>query len=650
MKRLAWILVAVVLLGVAGGASFWWWRNNAERAALERTLVSAEHAADESRWREARAILTDQARRHGRPEETTAAQRWELVEFQAAGGLRDFAALEALAARHVELVAKDETAALWLWRIRRTEGNDHDAETVRAAWRGRETQTTNWICAEIDALLVEGKIDAAREQLAGLPEDQAKAVPILLRRLLIDADPTKRFEAITEAYRQAPADPDLRSLRAALLERSGQPEYARVDYVAALMADRDNPLRRDDLASFYLRQGDLGNAVQTWREGLDETSPDFMWVRAIFWGKVYGVPPPPEGTTKLPPQRLERFAGWLATLPPDRYWDEAAYQALHLPGAHAEREPAVFWLRVLEELRGDKWSELEAILAQAPSASVAQAPRLYAALRLTAAIRDGAEPAATGIAWPRMPPGAHRWWSVISDALKADAAASAEVVAVARGDLAASAACLAAGWTGPAIVLADPEEAAIASTPGWIRFGLVQARRISRGPADALAWAETLPAYPETDYVRAALRLGAGRTQEAERDLRTLASRADETGFAAGWLLGTWLIEQNRANEIGALMASAPSFATTVEGTALRARAAASQGAADEAASIYMPIAERSLEAGAFLARRALAAGDLARARELTEYWAQRLPDNLQLRANLNAITERELAAAEANP
>jgi len=650
MKRVALIVGLLLVLAMVGGGGLWWWRDEVEKAALNRTLVAAELAVVEGRWAEVRAILADQARRRGRPEAPDAARRWQKSEFQAAGGLRDFAALEALAAVNPALAGEDENAALWLWRIRRVENDETAAEVVRALWAGREKMPVLWACAEIDAALVAGRREEARALLAALPSEVAGAVSILLRKALIDADPAQRFQAMEDAYRAEPGNADFRSLRAGLLERRGEAAYARVDYVAALVADRENPLRRDDLASFYLRQGDLATAVQTWREGLDERSPDYQWVRAVFWGRVLGLPKP-EAAAKLSESRKSRFAGWLATLPEDRFWDEGGYAALHLPAAFEGREPAVFWLRTMEALRVGDWNSAATMLAVAPSNAVAASPALVAALRVTAAVRAGTEAGRTGIAWPGTADGAHQWWAVTAKALRGDAAAVDEFSRVATGPLGAAAAFLAAGWTGPALALADPVESAGTGSPDWVRYGLLEARRTVRGPADALAWGERLPAYPPTDYAVAALKLGAGRTAEAEATLRGLATRGDDTGFAAAWLLGTWLLEQRRAAEAAEVVALASELSKSPEGAGLRARAALALGRADEAAKLYEPLAEISLEAGTYLARTAFATGDWVRARTLTKFWLERMPDNLQLRANLAAVvvaeTEARAAAAK---
>jgi Flp pilus assembly protein TadD len=638
--RILWIVGGVVVTAAILAAALVYWRQAAATSARERAYTTAEKAANDGRWAEARAILEDQTRKRGRAADPAAQARWQKLEFRVAGGLKDFAAIEALAGLHPELVATDETTALWLWRLRSAARDEPGAAAVRAVWQNRGKDTVGWMCAEVDRLVNSGRREDARKLLAGATAVDAAAVPLVMRRALLADTPAELQRAFEQAYRLDPTNADLRSLRASALESVGQPAYARVDYVAALLADPRNPMRRDELASFYLRQGNLPDAVATWREGLGPLSPDFLWERALFWGRVIGQAAPDMALAGE--SRRTRFAGWLAAMPADKFWDEAGYGNLHLPAAHAQREPAVTWLRLLEFVRtGDLTSAL-ATLQQAPAVAVATAPALHAALRLTLAVRTGAKPVDTGIAWPVSRGAGHRWWDVLGAASRGDRDASAELTGVATGPQAVVATLLAAGWTGPACALADWAQAAKLGTPGWVQFGLLQARRMVEGPAKALVWAEGLPPVPEIELVRAELQLGAGRTGEATKTLQRLATLANDTGYAAGWTLAIWLLEQGEHLKAAEVVAGSPQLRGTIAGTELRARCLLAGGRAAEAKTLYESIADNSLEAGAYLARQAFSRRDWAEARRLTEYWLGRLPDNLVLRANLEAIATAE--------
>jgi hypothetical protein len=303
---------------------------------------------------------------------------------------------------------------------------------------------------------------------------------------------------------------------------------------------------------------------------------------------------------------------------------------------------------VLEHLRNSEFDQALTILRQAPVVAVTAAPALHAALRLTLAVRAGAQPIDTGIAWPVTRGTGHRWWDVLGSAVKGDRAASAELVAVAGGPNVVAATLLAAGWTGPACALTNWTAAAKADTPVWVQFGLLQARRQVQGPAAALAWAETLPAVPETDLVRAELQLAGGRVKQAVATLQLLAVRPDDIGYAAGWTLATWQLEQGLTSEAETTVTRAPRLRDVPLGIELLARCALAGGRPAEAQKLYTSIQQESLAAGAYLARQAYIRHDWAEARRITAYWLSRLPDNLELRANLEAIAAAERAGGGA--
>ncbi len=620
------------------------WQKSTAAAAGFRSITAAEQAAGKDRWIDARAILEDQARRHGRPADPIIAQRWRRLEFRVAGALKDFASIEALVRLDPSLYESDETAALWLWRLRRVAGDDAGAEMVRAHWREAGHDKVGWLCAEVDSLVSNRQRGEAMKLLAKFQPQSPADVPLLLRRGMLTADPKELTAVFNQAYQLDPKNADLRSLRAAALESVGQFGYARVDYVAAVLADPKNPLRRDELASFYLRQGNLLDAVATWREGLGPTSPDFMWERALFWGRVLGVVAPAPGL--LGDSRKIGFVGFLANLPAGRFWDEAGYEKLYLPITHAQREPAVTWLRVLEFLRVGDRTNATATLNQAPLAAVQAAPALHAALRVTLAVRSGTKPEKTGIVWPNTRGSGHRWRDILGAAAQGEAAAVAELSAMAAGPHAEVAALIAAGWTGPACQLVNWDRALKADTPVWLQYSLLQARRMVEGPTPALKWANGLPAAPVIELLRSEIQMTVGMASAAQPTLARLATRSDDTGYAASWRLATWHMEQGHAAEAQRIVMNSPPLHATVLGTEMLARCALVQGQQETARKLYESILDSSLESGAFIARHSFAARDWKRAREITEYWLNRLPDNLQLRANLEAISAAERTGA----
>jgi hypothetical protein len=405
-------------------------------------------------------------------------------------------------------------------------------------------------------------------------------------------------------------------------------------------ADPRNPLHRDQLGSFYLRQRNLPQAAHAYAEKLGDEAPDFIWERAAFLARLLGRPAP--AVAALAPHRRATYAAWLAGLPTDQLWHAAGYSALHLPPDHELNRPSAFWLGLVERLRiGDEAGARER-LSQTGRIALAEAPALHASLRLALALRAGTTAATTGAAFPGAFENEH---SFVRD-LRAFSTgrlapkSAAEIAAVLRSKNGIAACFLAEGWLAPAVALADLDAAV--SGPEWLQFGVIQALREVRGAEAALAFAARLPARPATDFARASLLLAGGREAEGLAILETVARGNGDAAYSAGWLRATRLVElEQYSAALATVEACAPLRATVAAGE-LRARIALLRGDPAGAERQYRVLREQSLEAGAYMARLAFAARNWREARRLTTLWLEKYPDNLQLRRNLVAIAEQE--------
>ena len=138
--------------------------------------------------------------------------------------------------------------------------------------------------------------------------------------------------------------------------------------------------------------------------------------------------------------------------------------------------------------------------------------------------------------------------------------------------------------------------------------------------------------------------LKADRETEALALLDRLARDAGDVAYSAGWLRATRLVELKRYDDALATVDTCASLKASVPAAELRARIALLRGDSAGADQQFSALSGTSLEAGAFMARKAFAARDWKEARRLTAYWLEKFPDNLQLRRNLAAIDEEEKA------
>ena len=643
MKRLALLVASLLVLAATLAFGAVKWRAYARGNRETRALAEIRQAADQGRWREAAALSRQLRGALGLPSSAAHAAAWRQLDFRIAGELRDLPRLAGLASIDPAVVRRDETGALWLFRTFDAANMADQADAVREAWRGRELAPVLWVCADADRLIRANRVDDARTLLLARAFPDKDDVGRLLRLALVTPNqPAEAARFLDEAYRRDPRNPDLRSFRGQLLERSGQIEYARMEYLAAFAADPGNPLQRDQLGSFYLRQLNLPQAAQVYLEKLGPEAPDFIWERASFLARLIARTGPAVNT--LPAERRAAYGAWLAGLPPDRFWDAKTYAALQLPSDFSLNRASAFWLSLIEALRqGAEAAAAEQVIHATRGASDA-APSLHASLRLAFAVRGGQAVAESGIALAAPLENEHQFYRKLRSAAadRAPAGEAGEVTDVLRSRNAFAACFLAEGWVAPAVALADLDAALIA--PEWLQFGLVRALRDVRGIDVALAFASRLPAHPATDYARAELLLKAGREPEALATLDRLARSPGTVAYSAGWLRATRLVELKRYDEALATVESCASLKPSVPAAELRARIALLRGDPAGAEKQYSSLSSTSLEAGAFMARKAFAARDWKEARRLTTYWLEKFPDNLQLRRNLAAIDEEEKA------
>ena len=640
-RRLVLTVSCVLLLGVAAGLGTLKWRGYARDRREGRAVESVRALTDAGRWAEAGSLSQQQHGALGRLASLVHAGAWRALDFKIAGALRDLPRLVALAESDPSLLTLDETSALWLYRTYDAAGMAAPAEALRAAWKGQEISAVLWLCADADRLIATNHIEDARKLLKSRSFTGVEDVGRLLRLAMVSADrPAELAGYLAQAYSLDPKNPDLRSMRGQLLERAGQPEYARIEYIAALAADPKNPLQRDQLGKFYLRQRDLSQAAQVFSEKLGDEAPDFVWERAAFLARLLGRPGP--AVSALSATRRSSYAAWLASLPSDQLWDGAGYAALHLSPDHELNRPSAFWLGLVEHLRNGDEAWARQHLEQTGRAVIAEAPALHASLRLALAVRGGATVAKAGIRFPAPFENEHQFAQETRAVLagQAKTEAGAELTRVLRSKNGLSACFLAEGWLAPAIALADWDAATTA--PEWLQFGLVQALREVRGLEAALAFARRLPAQPATDLARAELLLVHPHEAEGLALLEKLSRGRGDPAYRAGWLRATRLVELKRYEDALATIEGCVELRATVPAGELRARIALLRGDRAGAEKQYRALREQSLEAGAFMARQAFAAHDWREARRLTTLWLDKFPDNLQLRRNLTAIGEQE--------
>ncbi len=628
-KLILWLAVGAGLtLGAAGG--YRWWRSTVLQRTGGGAITEAKTALSESRPAEALKLL-DQAR--PAPEE---AESWKDMEIKAAAAAGKVDRLIAIYKREPARIIGSEDASLLVFRAQSVKGEVDAAEVLAAAWRGKTKRPAQWTLTAADALMGAGKGADARALLeAATGWAPADEVQRLTRLALLQApeDMNAAWARLEQAFKLDPKNGDVRSFRAQVMEAAGRRGEARVEYVAALVAQPDNPLRRDQLGEFYLRQGDFDHAVQTWLEA-GPGRAGFMDLKGHFWSRVVN---PALAAKAAPP--AESFGPWrtaqdaLELAPPGRWVAPVAGGSADALTQHGE----LWWLSLLDQIQAGDEDKMAATLSAEPAKAFIMAPDLSSALKTVLALRAGRS--LEGILWAPLPAGASRpaffaklQTFTVSARLGTDIPDTDETAALARhpGGLAYTFAS--AGWREAALRLHAWDKAG--PVPDAMLFTIGMCTRLNRGPATAVTLLEGRKGALLNGLAAECL-LAAGKVDEGLKRLAEASAEDSDAGQRAGWLLATAYLERKEFPAAQAVIAKTPGLAASPLGKDLAAKLALAAGKTAEATDLYRETAAAgSVEGRTWMLRQAMLSGDPKAAREESTKLQKLVPDQLQVREN----------------
>ena len=556
-----------------------------------------------------------------------------------------------------DVFTNHEEASLLVARAFVTTDSASRLRSIRDAWRGRETMHSAWLALDSDWLARDGRPEEARELLESTRldgrDDAARSLRLAL--LSLPNDPTRAWNDLGNAFSADSTNADVRSFRGQMLEAVGDRARARIEYVAALLAAPDNPLHRDRLAEFYRRGGQIRTALDTWRDGLHEGAPDFVWLKVAFWSRVAhpnleSFDPPPLDDEKLGPT-----ARFIARLPPGTFWDAKRFDSVPESSSVISERQELYWLQVLQALAdGDEERAVEVMRVGQFRAQSFDPVLEEVLVRVLSRRRHGISSSFVG-SRPRNPlvtETGHRFLREVLETARASdlgvrtSELDPQTARVIDGDFAFVATFLAAGWIEAALTL-EAGRPLPADAPVWFTYGLAQARRLVRTPREALEFLDDHGDSPECRLLQAELHIAVDEVEVGLDLLETLARSDSDVGYRAAWLLAIATLERGKPEAVPDIVASQPRLASQPVGKELLARAELLCGNDARAETIYASIDRKSIEAGAFLARRAFARSDWKQARKITLKLLSSYPDEVQLLAILEEIARREQQEAK---
>jgi hypothetical protein len=634
-KKLLIALVVLVALGVGAFFGVRSWRQKVVRFQDENAFRAAQKALRENRPADALALYEARNRERN-------VLPWSEVELGALAGTRQLPRLLTLFETSPDRIAKDSTASLLVARTLLHSKRQKEFNELREKWRQRDN-SVDWLVLDSDALLLQGNYRQARELLKSRTFPGTNDVPRLVRLAILSRsrDLTESWNYLAEASRLNPRDPEVRSFRAQILEQLDKTALARVEYVAAHVADPKNPLLRDQLAEFYRRQGSYDLALTTWRDALKTPTLDYLWLKAAFWGRMIQPVKLEIKVDERPQGDLTPLAEFVLKLDPGTFWNDSFEKVPSARTLEGQRQE-IFWLKLADRLRQKQDKAALELISFNRFGPTTWQPDLERALARILTFRTATNLNPASVTLPTgglAETNRHQYFNQLEQMAKRErdgggkSVVPPEMAKFLRSDAALGAAFLAAGW----------REAALDLLPEQPQSDLPL--RFNRSAATALAFLSKAPATPTLELLRGELEIADGKLAEGLARLAPLAGQNTEVGFRAAWLLAVSSFEKADYAAVKKLVAGQSRLAKNPTGLELLARVALAEGQTAEADRLYRQIAGQSVEARTYLARQAFAQKDWAAARKYTEELIAIMPDELQLRANLEAI-----AVAQSKP
>ncbi|HON62194.1 MAG TPA: hypothetical protein PK314_09995 [Deltaproteobacteria bacterium] len=649
LKNKILLIIGIAILGILGATGFYTWRSYVMNAQEKRQQETVRALLEKSKGREALAII--RAMKVSSDEEKS--DQWLSLEIEALAQVCNIRRLLYLYSQHPLEILAHEQASLLVARALLQMQNMDLFNQVRDAWRSREKSPELWLALDADVLIALGRPDEALSLLESR-SFEGKADCIRLTRIAIlraKEDLGEAWDILEEAYRADPHNADVRSFRGQVLEHLGKASMARVEYVAAHLCDPANPLQRDQLAEFYRRHGQYARALETWADGLSDSPFGYPWIKFMFWSKV-AHPFESEAARGEPPSEdLKPLIVFMRSLPEKKFWDERSLQDNIMVQKLADSRQEVFWLRLLQAL--DEGSEAKALdlLRSSSFKDISFHQGIERALQIALVYRRWGvfvEPGAGKSDSAQDSGFEHQLFRQLDELVRKENAAASPGITVSReldnllkSREIFSAIFLAGGWCEAALRLHSlsviPDD-----FPDWLAYGLTQALRYNRGNKAALDFAGRQKSSPSLNMLIAEILLAENRAPEASEILEPLARRNDPIGFRAAWMLCLAHLDWKEFEKSKQIATRNPALSKSIAGREILAKIALNTGNHQEADRLYSLLEKDSLEAKAYLARRAYERKDWEKARKLTEELMLYFPDMLELRENIEKISREE--------
>lgn len=642
------LLLPIVAATVVGGTAVAVWRNG-QTELRQQNL--AEQMIEEELYRDALEVIALK-------ELDGDNREWLSMRVQCLIALRQTQALKTLFFKFPDYFGIDETAALTVARSLNSQGDEASYSSIRKLWRGREAESAAWLSLDADRLVRSGKKSEAIELLDGLKLPVGENAGRLTRlAILSDDNAAVAWGHLEAAFRDNSRNPEVRLFRAQMLEASERIQEARVEYVAACLADVTNPNMHDQLARFYQRRGNLFQAITAWSQGVEHAATDFLEFDLLFWGKLAHPTMLDWNGRQLSAGRCRNSVQYLVELPIDQFWMQESFEQVLKESKNRTTRPELYWLQVLHFLKNGELEQARATLLQRRAEIEPSNSDLFRALSLSLNYKLTGEldPNRSWAANQDPSASRHRFLNQIDRLHAAEHSGASgtndESMNQTRAFLSSSesevALVMATGWIEAGIQLHNAfDSESSESLPNWYHYMLTQGLRMNRGPENAMRYLADCGPAPELQLIQAELLLAADQSEQSAEILDQLRKEPGGIGRRAAWLLCIMRLDEKKWEAARWIVEEQPTLRESVTGKELFAHIEYGQGNPEIATAIMKSIVNVSAQAKAFLARQAFSSNDFDTSERLIQEMQQELPDVITLRSNLQAINSARLGSS----
>lgn len=553
-------------------------------------------------------------------------KEWLDVCIKASQELKDSKFLTSINDVYPEAFKENESASLDIAREFIETHREADFLTLKEQWSSKSQFPDRWTLLEADQLIFAGKPDQAIALLNSrkmAPSEENERL-IQLSLLSLKEHPSVAWQYLSEATRNQPKNSDLRLYRVHLLASTNKEDLAIVELKNLIKDYPSSSLLKEELVDIYLRNKDMGAALDVLKESLASSPDEELIVKTLFLSKTVS---PVDTLSYVSADKLTPTLKTLSNIREGQFWNGS------LDGLNKGREE-FFWLSLIQALKDNKETYALQLLEERQKPSLYNEP-LKTALKQVLLFRHPSfilqEGQEVTRAQEKIP---HPLFKIL-----ASPPYNPELESFFSSDEIFPALFIASGWPEAAIqfhtLQAEPLEHA-----AWLPYGLTQAIATNRDVDTALKFALKQKMTPQLAFLTADLYLKTHQDEKAKTLFKQLATFNNILGRKAAEKLAKLYFNEGLFETAKDIIEDHPRLRRALKAQELLARIYMNMGDYASVEDIYEHILDASKEAKSYMAQKAFQEKNYPLAYNLTLELLKLEENNTEIKENLRKIAQ----------